>query len=76
MRVSAILEGHLKGCPHDTWQSAPRCCSYVVVCTVRYAYHIEAWRLVALTNVSCFAVFSVDHVGGNDKDALKHNGSE
>ena len=76
MHTSAILEGNLKGCPHDTWQSAPRCCSCVVVCTVHYAYHIEVWRLLALTTISCSAVFSVDHVCGNDSDALKLNGSE
>jgi len=75
MHKSAIMEGHLKGCPHHAWQSAPRCCSYVAVCTVHCAYHIEAWRLVALTTISCSAVFSVDH-GGSNNDALKLNGSE
>jgi hypothetical protein len=36
----------------------------------------EAWRLVALTAISYSAVFSVDHVGGNDNDALKRNGNK
>ena len=37
---------------------------------------MEAWRLVALTTISCSAVFSVDRVGGNYIDALQLNGSE
>jgi hypothetical protein len=37
----------------------------------------EAWKLVALTAISCSAVFFLnDHVGSNDNDALKFNGSE
>jgi hypothetical protein len=38
MHTSAILEGNLKGCHHDTWQSAPKCSSCVIY--VLFVMHI------------------------------------